>query len=70
MSKYYYVSAFEKRAHFALRPNVFKAVIATGLKPNLAVLQPLNYTRCKVHTLPTSTSGLGVAITRVSYGQK
>ena len=37
----------------------FKAVIATGLKPGIAILQSLNYTRCKFRTPPTS--GLGVA---------
>ena len=38
--------------------------IAPGLKPGIAILQSLNYyTRCKFHTLPTSS--LGVAIPSV-----
>jgi len=45
-----------------------KAVIATGLKPDIAILQSLNYTRCNFRTLPTS--GLGVAIVSVPHGQK
>ena len=45
-----------------------KAVIATGLKPDIAIVQSLNYTRCNFCTLPTS--GLGVAIVSVPHGQK
>jgi len=50
----------------------FKAVIATVLKPGVAILQSLNYmymyTCCKFCTLPTSS--LGVAIASVPCGQK
>jgi len=38
----------------------FKIVIATGLKPGVAILQSLQYTRYKFRTPPTS--GLVVAI--------
>jgi len=34
----------------------FKAIITTGLKSGIAILQSLHYTRCKFRTL--STSGL------------
>jgi len=38
----------------------FKAVIATGLKPGIAIRRSLHYAHCKFHTMPTS--GWGVAI--------
>jgi len=46
----------------------FKAVIATDLKPSIAILQSLHYTRCKFHAPPTS--GLGVAIASITRGRK
>jgi len=57
---------------FYLIANNLKAVTATGFKPGIAVLQSLNHTCCEFHTPPTSTStsGLGVAIARVTCGQK
>ena len=42
----------------------FKAVIATDLKPSVAILQSLHYTHCTICAPPTS--GLGMAM-RVSH---
>ena len=44
------------------------AVIAMGLKPGIAILQSLAYICCKFRAPPTS--GLGMAIMSVPYGQK
>ena len=46
----------------------FKAIIAIDLKPGIAILQSLHYTRCKFRAPPTS--GLGVAIASVTRGRK
>ena len=46
----------------------FKAVIATDLKPGIAILQSLHYTRRKFRAPPTS--GLGVAIASIARGRK
>ena len=46
----------------------FKAVIATGLKPGMTILQSLHYTRCKFRAPPIS--GLGVAVASVARGRK
>ena len=48
--------------------NNFKAVIATGLKLGIAILQSLLYTRWKFRVPPTS--GMGVAIADVARGRK
>ena len=37
----------------------FKVVIARGLKPGVAILQSLQYTRCKFHTTPHFWFGRG-----------
>ena len=71
-----YVSGFEKRAHFAQRPNfflfliadIFQAVKATGLKPGMTVLQSLHYASYKFRTM--LTSGLGVVVASVTRSRK
>ena len=46
----------------------FKTVTVMDLKPGIAILQSLHYTRCKFHVL--STSGLGVAIANATCDKK
>ena len=41
--------------------HIFKAVIATGLKLGMTILQSLDYTRCKFCALPLSSLGMAIA---------
>jgi len=51
------MSGFEKRARFTLVECLllvahnFRAIIATGLKPGIAILKSLYYSHCKFLTL-------------------